>query len=342
MKEFYIIEKFFKSLASPTSTKSQIDNRFFLDDTASISLNIDEELIVSKDIFVENIHFKLSDQPKNIAYKLLASNLSDIASSGAKPVAYCLGFSKNNKITPKFLDEFCQGLKFFNDKYSLTLIGGDTVSSKSIFFSITIFGIAKKKQILSRLNAKENDLIFVSGTIGDAGIGLNLLKKKNKNYQDLIYRHLQPTPRVELGMSLINQKLSSCACDISDGLLADLNKICQASQLNAEIFFEKIPFSKSAQKFLKDHPQHNALKLLSSGDDYELIFTVNKNCHQKVLDLGKKLKLNLTCIGEFKKTKIKNNFKVFLFKNNNKHQKQTKNLSNSLKLIKINKLGYEH
>ena len=342
MKEFYIIEKFFKSLTPHSSNNPNIDRRSLLDDTASLSLKPDEELIISKDIFVENIHFKLSDKPKNIAYKLLATNLSDIASSGAKPIAYCLGFGKNNKTNEKFLKEFCQGLQLFHDKYSLTLIGGDTVNSKTIFFSITIFAIAKKKQILSRLNAKENDLIFVSETVGDAGIGLHLLSKKNNNYQDLVFRHLQPTPRIELGMSLIKEKLSKCACDISDGLLADLDKICKASQLKAEIFFEKIPFSKSAQKFLKDHPHCNPLKLLNSGDDYELIFSVNKNNHQKVLDLGKKLKLNLTCIGEFKKSKIINNCKVFLFKNNDNQSKKTKSNQNKLKLIKINKLGYEH
>ena len=222
------------------------------------------------------------------------------------------------------------------------MIGGDTVNSPTVFFSLTIFGVSKKNKILSRKNAEIGDLIYTSGTIGDAGLGLNLLAQKNDNFKYLISRHLKPTPRLDLGQNLLKKKLSKCAIDVSDGLLADIKKICEASQICAKIYFDKIPFSTQAKKYLKLNPQHNPLNLLSSGDDYELIFSVKKNCQKKILDLAKKLKVNLTCIGEFIKVEEKNNFNIFLYKEILKKDKLTKANKKQQELIKIVKLGHEH
>ncbi len=337
MQEFNLINKFFK----PLCTNNSLD-RNLSDDTASLQIKNDEELVISKDIFLENVHFKYSDGAHNIATKLIAANLSDIASSGAKPLSYMLGIGKNSRLDEKFFKEFCIALKDSQKKFNINLIGGDTVNSPITFFSLTIFAVSKKNKILSRKNAQIGDLIYTSGTIGDAGLGLSLLGQKNHNFKYLISRHLNPTPRIKLGQSLLEKKLSKCAIDISDGLLADTKKICEASQICAKIYFDKIPFSTQAKKYLKLNPQHDPISLLSSGDDYELIFSVKRNSQKKIIDLAKKLKLNLTCIGEFIKVEEKNNYNIFLYNKSLKKNKLSKVTKKQQELIKIFKLGYEH
>lgn len=336
MKEFELINKFLKPLCAPKK-----HSRNLLDDTASILSKNLSELIVSKDILVENTHFKLSDKAYNIAYKALQVNISDIASSGAKPIGYLLGIGKNSQVDNDFFKEFCRGLKDVQEQFNIKLFGGDTVNSPINFFSITIFGEAQKNQILIRENAQANDLIFVSGTIGDAGLGRELLKKNNKQYPDLILRHLRPTARVKLGEQLVKNKITKSAIDISDGLLADIEKICLSAKLDAEIYTQNIPLSNSAINFLKNNQQYPAHNLLTSGDDYELVFSVKAKDIQKILDLSKKLSLNLTCIGQFKKPQKNNNYQVLL-KNNLFYQELFKSNNIKFNLTKIKKLGYEH
>ncbi len=320
MKEFHLIEKYFKPL-----TKSCKAAQNLADDVAKINLKKDEELVISKDLFVEDVHFLRIDGGFKIASKLLRTNLSDLASSGAKPLHYMLGFSKNDYTDEKFLREFSRGLKSVQDEFGLCLIGGDTVKSEKLFFSVTIFGIAKKGKILSRNQAKKDDLIFVSGAIGDAFLGRCFKKLSATELQE---RHFFPTPRINLGKKLLEKKLSRCAIDVSDGLIADLNHICTASKLAAEIHLNHLPISTAAQKFLQKNSQIKIGDLISGGDDYELIFAVNPKDRKKISDLSKSLKLDLTCIGAFKESSNKK-FNVTLF--NEKNRK-----------IIIKKTGYEH
>ena len=317
MKEFQLIEKYLKPLTNSCKASQNL-----ADDVAKISLKKDEELIISKDVFVEDVHFLRSDGGFKIASKLLRTNLSDLASSGAKPLHYMLGFSKNEHTDEKFLREFSRGLKSVQDQSELCLIGGDTIKSEKLFFSVTIFGIAKKGKILSRNQAQEGDLIFVSGTIGDAFLA------RCFNLSKLQERHFFPTPRINLGKKLLEKKLSRCAIDVSDGLIADLNHICAASKLNAEIHLHSVPISAAAQKFLQKNSQIKITDLISSGDDYELIFAVNPKNRKKIAALSKSLDLDLTCIGEFKKSSAKK-FNASLYDEKN-HK------------ITIKKTGYEH
>ncbi len=331
MQEFQIIDKYFK----PLTINSKAANGL-LDDVAKISLKKDEELIISKDLFIEDVHFLKKDGGFKIASKLLRANLSDIASSGAKPIYYMLGFSKNKNLDKKFIEEFSLGLKSVQDEFDLCLIGGDTVSSEKLFFSITIFGIAKKGKILSRIQAKNGDLIFTSGFIGDAYLGLKTalskksLNKLNQDEKYLLERHFFPTARISLGQNLIKNNLSSCAIDVSDGLLSDLRHICRSSKLDADLYLDQIPISDSAKKILKNNDKINILDLISGGDDYELIFSANSKNREKIFSLAKKLKINISEIGVFHKS-LKKNFEINLFKE-----------KNNLSKIKIKKFGYEH
>jgi thiamine-monophosphate kinase len=331
ISEFKIIEQFFKPL-----TKGCKESLELLDDVAEISLLKNQKLVISKDLMVENVHFLFSEGGFKIASKLLRSNLSDIASAGAKPCYYMLGFSKNSKIDEKFIKEFSLGLKSVQDKFKVRLIGGDTVSSEQLVFSITIFGVIENNKRLTRNKAKEKDLIYVSGSIGDAYLGLNInsnpnkkISKKDKQY--LQNRHFFPTPRIKLGKELAKSNLSKCAIDVSDGLLADLKHICEASKLMAEIEIDKIPLSKAAKKILQDYSNQESyndkfLDLITGGDDYELIFTINEKHQTKIADLSKKLKLDLTYIGKLSKS---DKCEIKVFDKTNKE-------------IKIKKYGYEH
>lgn len=361
MKEFDFINKILLPLTSSKKHSSnkisppyisipQFDCFNLQDDTAKIALDARKDLIISKDLMIEDIHFFKEDGGFKIASKLLLSNLSDIASSGAVPFVYLLGFTKNPSLNSEFYTQFAKALSQINRDYKISLIGGDTSNSKSLHYSITIFGIIKKGKSLLRKNARDGDLIYVSNTIGDAFLGLNIkLKnisstkinpKKLPNYQKkLLDKHYFPQPRIELSQELLKYNLSNCATDISDGLIADLSNICNASRLNAQIYLSQIPISSHAKKYLKDCQNLSALDLLTGGDDYELIFTINPQSRSKIIKLEQKLGIKLTCIGKFTsqswhKNSFSKKFDVFLFKDDQNIDKEN--------LINLTKKGYEH
>jgi len=329
MQEFDLITKFFKPLTNKTINSHNLEN-----DTAFIDLKQSEHLILSKDLFVEDVHFLKSDGAYKIASKLLLSNLSDLASSGAEPLYYMLGFSKTNDTDISFVKEFVKGLRDIQNKYNISLIGGDTVKSTKYFFSITVFGKTKKHKFLTRNQAQKGDLIYVSGDIGDAYFGLKINQQKklnlNKDSQYLLDRYFFPNPRINLGKELIKKNLSKCAIDVSDGLLSDLNHICVNSNLTANIFLEQIPISKQLKRILGKKIDNEYLNIISAGDDYELIFTINPKDQKKIINLANFLNIKLTNIGYFTGCNDKLSL-VNLFNNNQEFKK-----------IKINKYGYEH
>jgi len=329
MNEFEIIEKYFKPLTNKVKEATNLE-----DDTAIIKIKENHQLLISKDLMVEDIHFKLIDGGFNIASKLLRSNLSDLAASGAKPLYYMLGFSKNKNIDEKFIREFCRGLKNTAEEYGISLIGGDSTSANDkLFFSLTIFGETKKNHSLKRNAAKNGDLIMVSGFIGDAFLGLKIsqnklsgnLKSSDKNY--LLSRLHSPTPRIALGQNLLNKKLSCCAIDISDGLFADLKHICETSKLNAIIYQDKIPLSASAKLSLKENPDLTINDLASGGDDYELIFTIKEKNLKKMQKIADQINIKISCIGHLTNSKQKSTVTLL----NKNHQQ-----------IPILNYGYKH
>ncbi len=341
MLEFEFIDKIIRPLTQNSKLIKKNPSQNLEDDVALINFNKDFDLIISKDIFIEDVHFLKSDGAEKIASKLLLTNLSDIASSGGMPLYYMMGFTKNSTLNDDFYQEFGKALKTLQQKFKLFLIGGDTSNSAKLFYSITIFGKVKKNKILLRKNAQNGDLIFVSNSIGEAFLGLDIklknLKKIENYHQKLLDKHFYPQPRISLSQELINKNLSKCATDISDGLIADLSNICKASKLNAEIYLSQIPLSKESKIYLKNNPQIKLPELLTGGDDYELIFAVNPKNLDKINVLSKKLNLKLTCIGKFfqeKNCKNNENFNVFLFPD-----EQNNSLEN---LITISKKGYEH
>ena len=257
--EFDIIRKYFLPLSSQS----------LCDDVAVLA---DASLVCSKDVLVSNTHFFLHDDAFKLAQKALAVNLSDIASSGARPLYYMLGLVVPKDVDMLWFERFTKGLLYTQEKYNITLIGGDTTVSFSnnIIISITIFGIAETGKLLLRSNAEIGDDILVSGTIGDSFLGLQIIKGQLPDNDSLRERYYLPQPRVELGM-LISQYANACI-DISDGLLQDLQHICKASDCGARLFLDRIPLSEDAQCIVKDDHKLRT-KLFNAGDDYELLFT---------------------------------------------------------------------
>jgi len=261
------------------------------------SLNFEDDVAVvnnfaySTDTISEDIHFFSDDDPKTIAKKLIRVNISDLISKGVKPKFCLLNFSSGKSINQRWLDSFFRSFHQDLKNYNLNLIGGDTISTKNkTVLSLTIFGPVKSKRIIKRSSAKLSDLIYVSGTIGDAFIGMSIKKKKIKfdkrAKEKLILKYLVPQPQTNL-INLIRNK-ANASTDISDGLLNDLNNICTMSKLGAEIQFSSIPKSNEVIKFLNSYKRYEK-SILIGGDDYQILFTGPKGLdkHKNVTKIGR-------------------------------------------------------
>ena len=298
--EFDLIEKYFKNLASKGAPAFALT-----DDAAVISLLRDKELVITTDTLVAGVHFFGTEDAKIIARKAVRVNLSDLASMGAKPYGYLVSLALPDAMNDPYEREqwvksFTQGLQMEQDEFGWMLLGGDTVKAKgSLTISITALGTVGHKTALHRFNAVSDDLIYVSGTLGDSALGLivlqGILDVKDKQERDyLIERYHLPRPRVELGMALVGT--ANSAIDISDGLAGDLAHICKASGLGAQIFDYKLPISVAAGNVLERNSLYKN-RLWNGGDDYELLFTVPEIKAAEIEVIGKKLNIPLTRIG---------------------------------------------
>lgn len=298
MNEFELIKKYFRPLANNSAALA------LLDDAAIINISDKKDLILAKDAIVEGVHFPDGETPENIASKLFRVNLSDMAAMGAKPKHYLLATMFNDTVGEKWIKSFSAALKKEQKKFGIELIGGDTTKHKGkLAFSLTMIGEVPRGKALLRSGAKEGDLIFVSGTIGDSALGLMAIQNKlprisKKAKSFLIDRYRKPEPRVTLGQALIG--IANAAMDISDGLIQDVSHICAASKLGAVIEADKIPLSDSAVEVLSKNKKLRE-SIFTGGDDYELVFTISPKKLKHISTIGKKLGLKLTNIGEIRK-----------------------------------------
>ncbi|OGT41435.1 MAG: thiamine-phosphate kinase [Gammaproteobacteria bacterium RIFCSPHIGHO2_12_FULL_37_34] len=265
------------------------------DDAALVTAPLHQELVITTDTLVSGVHFPLSTSPYDIGYKSLAVNLSDLAAMGATPAWITLALTIE-QADKQWLEAFSRGLLTLAKRYHIQLIGGD-LTHGPLSITIAAFGFAPPQQTLLRKNAKPGDLIYVTGTLGDAGLALDHLKKNiqlnNQDQPYLMMRFNQPEPRVETGELLRN--IAHAAIDISDGLAADLGHILEQSKVGATVYVDQLPLSPALTRAL---PQEEAIKFaLTKGDDYELCFTVPID---KQATLEKKLASQTcpyTCIG---------------------------------------------
>jgi len=268
--EFALIARLFAPLAKDAPGAYGL-----LDDAATIALPAGEELVVTKDLIVEGVHYLADDPPDLIARKLVRVNVSDLAAKGAKPFAYMLGVMLPSRLDLRWLEAFAAGLAADQARYGMNLIGGDTTAGEGpAVFSLTAFGTLPAGTILRRGGARAGDRVYVSGTLGDAALGLRVLRGELPTLgvperDALIARYRLPEPRPELGGRL--RGIAHAALDVSDGLVADLGHLCAVSQVGAEIEASALPLSSAARLALK---QDAGLieAILAGGDDYEILF----------------------------------------------------------------------
>lgn len=247
------------------------------DDAAVLSVPAGCKLVAAVDTLVEGVHFPLNSAARDIGYRALAVNLSDIAAMGAEPRWFTLSLCMP-RVEEAWLAEFAAGLNDVAAQFNTQLVGGDTVKGP-LNISVQILGCVEAERWLARSGAQPGDVIFVSGVPGEAAAGLKLLLdpatvqdlQLDAHCRHLTQRFLRPTPRVPLGRAL--RKHASAAMDISDGLLTDLTKLCAASHCGAEVELTRLPPS-AAMHALFDAPRIEQFAL-AGGDDYELLFTVH-------------------------------------------------------------------
>lgn len=313
MGEFDLIKQYFNRQPKRADVELAVG-----DDCAIVTLPANHRLAITTDTLVSGTHFLPNISPSDLAYKTVAVNLSDLASQGAEPAWVSLALTLE-KTDPNWLAEFNQSLFAILDRYNVDLIGGDTTYGK-LSLTLTTQGILPNNQGLFRHKAQVSDWIFVSGTLGDSAAGLDLLLKNGKISTEsdhyLVQRHLRPTPRVELGLAL--RSFSTCAVDISDGLLADLGHILERSQVGAEIQLENLPLS---HHLLECFDENQAEQFaLTGGEDYELCFTVSNEKRAEMEQILRAQGIKVTCIGKIlEKTSgliLQKNNKIQLLPNN--------------------------
>lgn len=289
LSEFELIRKFFKPAERPShGIRCGIG-----DDAAIVSVPKNFELAISTDTLVSGIHFPETTSAEDIGYKALAVNLSDLAAMGASPVWATLALTLPNA-DETWLQGFMSGFNTLAEHYNLSLIGGD-LTHGPLSVTVQIMGFLPKGSGLLRSGAKDSDLIYVTGTLGDAGLALKELKqdiKIDSTHIDYLSQRLnRPTPRIELGKLLHN--IANSVIDISDGLLADLDHILEESGAGAFIQTKDIPLSDA----LTSLDRETALQLaFSSGDDYELCFTVPEENREKLEKVSAGI-CRISCIG---------------------------------------------
>lgn len=293
--EFSLIERYFAPLARNAAGAAGLK-----DDVARVDITPGQLPVVTIDTLVAGIHFFDTDPADDIARKLLRVSLSDLAASGASPVAYFLSLSLPADIDENWIETFSAGLESDQEEFGVLLHGGDTTSTAGpVSLSLTAIGEAEADQIVRRSGAQSGDDVYVSGTIGDASLGLHFINsvgvdKAVADTPGLVARYRLPEPRVELGPRL--SFIASAAVDVSDGLLADAGHIAESSACSIKLDFDDIPLSEETASCLKSDESLAAI-IVTGGDDYEILFTANPDKMDLIEALSIETGISLTRIG---------------------------------------------
>jgi len=295
--EFDIISKYFKPLSEGADEALGL-----ADDAALLSVPDGYQLVVTTDAVVAGVHFLESLSPEDVAYKAVGVNFSDLAAMGAAPHAVFLAAQFSPDLSEDWIAAFAGGLKSALEPSGAKLLGGDTVSTPGpMAFTVTALGHVRTGQALMRSGARQGDLVFATGTIGDGALGLALLlgqiqdlSQEHRNH--LARRYARPQPRWDFAMELSKRGLASAAVDVSDGLVADLGHICKASGVTATIETEQVLLSGAAQAVLEGSPER-IKDVFTGGDDYELVFTAPETALSDLEELSEMLSLPLSAIG---------------------------------------------
>ncbi|MEN8214560.1 MAG: thiamine-phosphate kinase [Pseudomonadota bacterium] len=264
------------------------------DDCAVLDVPAGKSLAVSMDTLVEGRHFTEDADPASLGYKALAVNLSDLAAMGAIPAWATLSLTLPEADT-RWLEAFMQGFLQLADRFGVQLVGGDTTRGP-LSITVQIQGFVDPGKMMRRNGARAGDLLYVTGMLGDAGLALRLQQRGKldpKKHRELQQRLDRPTPRVDAGLQLA--AIATAAIDLSDGLIGDLGHIMQQSQVGATIELERLPVSQAVAEAIRADDDWSLP--LSSGDDYELCFTLPEEKQRQLQQLSAKLDCQVTRIG---------------------------------------------
>ena len=293
LDEFERIRRFFAPLAGPGGLG-------LLDDAALVDCRGGRRLVVTADAFVEGVHYLPQDPPDLVARKLLRVNLSDLAAMAARPLHYLLTTALPAALGAEWFAGFARGLGEDQRRFGIDLLGGDSVATPGpAALSLTAIGEVAAGLEVRRSGARPGDLIWVSGAIGDAFLGLALLRGgypelAPEHSAALIARFRIPDPRVELGPRLAG--IAHAMIDVSDGLIADLGHICATSHVAAVVELASLPLSPAARLIVDGEPALR-MRLAGGGDDYELLFTASADATSAIVELSSLLGLPITGIG---------------------------------------------
>lgn len=281
--EFGIIERYFAPLAKNTAGAFDLK-----DDAALISPPEGHELVLTTDMIVAGVHYLESAAPRDIAYKALAVNISDLCAKGATPSVYLLSIALPGKPDAAWLEGLRTGFADAQADFGCTLLGGDTVSTPGpAVLSVTAAGFVPAGQMVHRMGAKPKDHVYVTGTIGDAALGLMLLRDASnaqtanlspEQTSFLHKRYWRPRPRLAAIGAILSH--ANAAMDISDGLAGDFAKLCSASGVGGRLDATAVPLSDAVKQWVEAGPERLA-DAITGGDDYELLITVPQNAREQ-------------------------------------------------------------
>ena len=293
-----LIARFFGPIAGPGSLDLQ-------DDAALLASPAGHEIVLTADAVVAGVHFFPDDPPESIGRKALGGNLSDLAAKGATPLGFLMTLALPSDWTEAWLAAFCAGLGGMAEALNCPLLGGDTVRTPGpLSISITALGAVPDGRMVRRTTARPGQAICVTGTIGDAALGLALSRPQppawegalsNAHRDVLVDRYRNPQPRSVFAPAL--REHASAAMDVSDGLAGDLAKLLRASGVSGTLALDRVPLSPAAQAAVAADPDLLPT-LVSGGDDYEILLTVAPDCIEALTRKAAELGLGLAVLGE--------------------------------------------
>lgn len=267
-------------------------------DDAAVIEPVSGQMVISTDTLAEGVHFNLGYVPlKHLGYKAVVVNLSDIAAMNAVPSQILVSIAVSNRFPVEALEEIYQGIRLACQQYAVDIVGGDTTSSNSgLVMTITAIGEVKSGQFISRKGAKEGDLLVVTGDLGGAYMGLQILEREHavflanpqmqpemEGYEYILQRQLKPEARTDVRKALEELEIKPTSMvDISDGLASEVLHLADQSQIGIRVYEDKIPLDPQTISTAEEFNLNPTVCALSGGEDYELLFTIDSSDYQKI------------------------------------------------------------
>ncbi|MDE5621877.1 MAG: thiamine-phosphate kinase, partial [Alistipes sp.] len=259
-------------------------------------------VLCTTDSFYEGVDFDLTYFPlKHLGYKVVTAGVSDILAMNGTPTQLTVSLGVSSKLPVEALDDLYEGIRFACKEQQIDLVGGDTRASMTgLVITVTVLGRADKKRIVRRDGAQQHDLICITGNLGAAYLGLQLLEREKRvladvahpepqfaGYEYLLEKYLKPRPRTDIVAALAEEQiLPTAMIDLSDGLASDLMQLCRASKCGARIYLERIPIARQSSALAEEMHLDPVVAALNGGEDYELLFTVPIAMQEQIMRLG--------------------------------------------------------